>query len=353
MLKIFLMTNCKGYRLPMIAGVLQYLHIFREDSGHPMQETLSRTRGVLNEEVGEFSLAHLSRLLPHAITRQSRDVADRTYKMLPRIKGICDALASFAEVESNHGDVSIAEDSAELRTTEEFFQLCIRQLCSGQYKPYAADPSKWDTAASALADSVNAEPEPYYRQDTWLELQNGLISLKRSMGKVWLQARHYNEVPGYQPPAAPPEEVKLAPILDDTDPENPEYWSDESTTLPPLIAPPVQPPEQKADRKAEGSAARRPRSRSRRAPQPRRPRRGARQRGGSRASGRRGSARARASGSPVARAERKVELPPEAPPAAASPEPNVPAAAQHVRPRRRVAPRLGFFEVNKGYVFTK
>ena len=63
------MTNCKGYRLPMIAGVLQYPHIFREDSGHPMQDTLSRTRGVLNEEVGEFSLAHLSRLLPHAITR--------------------------------------------------------------------------------------------------------------------------------------------------------------------------------------------------------------------------------------------------------------------------------------------
>ena len=353
MLKIFLLTNCKGYRLPMIAGILQYVYVFIENAEHPLRGTLSRARGVLNEEVGEFSLAHLSRLLPHTITRQSLEVADRTYKMLPSIKGICDALAGFADLDMDSDAVTIPEDSPELRATEEFFQLCIRQLISGQYKPYLPDASKWESATSALAGSVNTVPNPYYRQDTWPELQNAVISLKRSMRKVWMQDKHAAEVPGYLPPTAPLAEVKLPPILDDADPDNPEYWSDESTILPPLVPPPPPSRDHKTDAEDEGSPGTRRRSRSRR---PRRGRAGRRPRQG-RGKARRGRKRSPPGRSPSegreVASERKLELKHDAGPLAPTPEPNVPAAGPHARPRRRAAPRLGFFEPTRGFVITK
>lgn len=348
MLKIFLLTNCKDYKYGTLAALLVLYHL--RESKHPVFETLELFPGMLNEEPGEISLSVLARLQTSAKVRCNRELMSANYQLIPRLSSITATMDAICGISLTSGYKRIKPGGPDVSAASAFFLKVIRDLKAKQFRHYTGDPNSWKSLQDALKTAANVAPEPYLRPTKHL-LEGTYAKWRTQMKQRWVRDDVVALLPGFEHLVRSDDSKErkepLPPSDDDDDDDLKHGWSDDEapplvrppmpgTTcgppLPGISVPPAMPQEDKkgpapnvAPPAVPGAEAKRGRRRGR---------------------PRRAEGASRSTTIVADKKQRSSEPPPIAV------QPAAPSLSQAGRPRRRGAPRPGFFEETRGWVFS-
>jgi hypothetical protein len=164
MLKLFLMTKCRPYTVPVLVMMMLLLHL--RSSNHPNWVLFLNFPGLFSEELGENSLGPLSRTICTDTQRGSLAHMREVYKLQGSGKLLTDHLIEATAARVRHPWEGYREDSPDEKHMVGFLRAQIRQLRANQWVHYTGKPTTWLSHRKAQANARCEAAKPWFMQTT-------------------------------------------------------------------------------------------------------------------------------------------------------------------------------------------